>query len=528
MCPCVLRADSVVFTDLKEVLEANSSAEPGQRLLQFFKKCDINPLDRIKEILTELGSYFLNHFSCVTGDPKGKAAMKYFLLSTRLYYRVLESLLVKEAVRLPDRNFSFLLAKESFHHVLIACSVEVVMFCYGNTKTFRGLSDIVCFPWIIDVFHIEPFDLLRMTEMFILSEPLLSLDLINHLHQIEASIIDTLAWEGKSKLFQFISDIDLVKCLTEAEGSHLFIAHTVQNSLNGYSKIPVLDLFYRKVRQLTYCRLQLLCSSLDISADLEEKIWTLLQFVFTCMPSLVKNRCLDQILLCSIYGICKVVNQELQFKLIVTYYRQLPSASPEVYRHVFIQPGQYNSVIVLYNVVFMPALKAVLLTFLPDKQAVVTLPPPLFSRAPYADRPYKATTGLNVYVSPMRASSREDKATPRTKALYSFGDSIWSPCRSASLQFINDMMKKHCQKKDKGPLKKCLKFTESSDPQTLTLRPSRHQQSTVPCVVKPAGWLSEQITAGQSQTDVFSSGFLQQLTDLVHDRSFFESALVNQ
>ena len=37
-----------------------------------------------------------------------------------------------------------------------------------------------------------------------------------------------------------------------------------------------------------------------------------------------------QIMLCSIYGICKVVGFEMQFRRIVTEYRQLPSSSSEV------------------------------------------------------------------------------------------------------------------------------------------------------------------------------------------------------
>ncbi|XP_062521677.1 retinoblastoma-like protein 1 isoform X2 [Corticium candelabrum] len=491
------------FTDLKEALEANNSVGPGTKLLQYFVECDVDPSNHITEILTELGSYFVNHFSCVIGDSNGRVAMKCFLLSTRLYYRVLESLLQRESARLPERNLSSLLWKEILHQVLVACSIEVVMFCYGNTKPLRGYLDVACFPWIIEIFNIEPFDFLKVIDNFIVSEPLLSLDVINHLHQIEGSIVETLAWDGKSKLFQLVSDIDVHKCLTEVEEScsDSVVVDLVQNTLDEHAKSSVLEYFYRKVHQLTYCRLQLMCSSLDIEASLREKIWTLMKFVVTCLPSLVKNRCIDQILLCSVYGMCKVTNQELQFKHIVTRYRQLPSASAEIYRHVFIQSGEYSSVIVFYNVVFMPALKAVLLKFLPEKQTIATLPPPELAKGPCTARPCKATSGLNVYVSPMRrGETREVKMTPRTRALYSFGDSIGSPCRSASLQHINDMMRR-CARR--GPLKKRLKF--NSQHQTLT---THHAQA--PDVDKHA----DHHAAEQAHHSLFSPNLLQQLTEL--------------
>ena len=44
--------------------------------------------------------------------------------------------------------------------------------------------------------------------------------------------------------------------------------------------------------------------------------------------NLVSN--LFQIMMCSIYSICKVVEREIKFKVIVQMYRSLPHASQEV------------------------------------------------------------------------------------------------------------------------------------------------------------------------------------------------------
>uniref|UniRef100_I3JCL3 Retinoblastoma-like protein 1 n=1 Tax=Oreochromis niloticus TaxID=8128 RepID=I3JCL3_ORENI len=67
-----------------------------------------------------------------------------------------------------------------------------------------------------------------------------------------------------------------------------------------------LALFFRKVYHLASVRLRDLCVKLDISSDLRGKIWTCFEHSLVHCTDLMKDRHLDQLLLCSIYIISKV------------------------------------------------------------------------------------------------------------------------------------------------------------------------------------------------------------------------------
>lgn len=53
--------------------------------------------------------------------------------------------------------------------------------------------------------------------------------------------------------------------------------------------------------------------------------------------SLLYNRHLDQILLCALYGVCKVNKLPITFKEILHHYRDQPQYNPETYRTVIIR-----------------------------------------------------------------------------------------------------------------------------------------------------------------------------------------------
>lgn len=63
---------------------------------------------------------------------------------------------------------------------------------------------------------------------------------------------------------------------------------------------------YFQVYHLASVRLRDLCLKLDISADLRGKIWTCFEHSLLHCTDLMKDRHLDQLLLCAVYIIAKV------------------------------------------------------------------------------------------------------------------------------------------------------------------------------------------------------------------------------
>ncbi len=105
-----------------------------------------------------------------------------------------------------------------------------------------------------------------------------------------------------------------------------------------------LALFFRKVYHLAHLRLDALCQGLQIvEEDVKRKIWTTLEHTLTAKTDLLKDRHLDQLLMCSLYIVCKVVGQCKNFTDIMKQYRNQPQAASHVYRSVLLRPKTSES-----------------------------------------------------------------------------------------------------------------------------------------------------------------------------------------
>ena len=65
-------------------------------------------------------------------------------------------------------------------------------------------------------------------------------------------------------------------------------------------------MFFRKVYHLAHLRLDKLCSALEIPDEAKRKIWTTFEHALREETSLMKDRHLDQIIMCSLYIVCRV------------------------------------------------------------------------------------------------------------------------------------------------------------------------------------------------------------------------------
>ncbi|XP_055669859.1 retinoblastoma-like protein 1 isoform X2 [Falco peregrinus] len=242
-------------------------------------------------------------------------------------------------------------------------------------------------------------------------------------------------------------------------------------------KTGSLALFYRKVYHLASVRLRDLCLKLDVSNDLRRKIWTCFEFTLVHCADLMKDRHLDQLLLCAFYIMAKVTKEERTFQDIMKSYRNQPQANSHVYRSVLLRnicagvlldknanqdvemtedssvktgssSGRSTSnssasgteergdLIKFYNAVYVGRVKSFALKYNVTNQDHVMEAPPL---SPFPNikqqpvSPRRISQQHSVYVSPHKNSAC---LTPRTALLYKFNGSP-----SKSLKDINNMIK---------------------------------------------------------------------------------------
>ncbi|XP_062309295.1 retinoblastoma-associated protein [Osmerus eperlanus] len=464
----------------------SSGDQPSAVLAVYFKNCTLDPTEEILQRVERLGQLFSQRFDQAVGLRCVGLGKQRFTLGVRLYYRVMEAMLKSEEKRLSVQNFSKLLNDSTFHTSLLACALEVVMATYGGTSFKNGgysggagapAETDLGFPWILDVFRLAAFDFYKVIESFIKAEPTLSKDNVKHLERCEHLTMETIAWRGDSPLFELLR-------LTHEEGpgeqveppstlnQPLQHNHTAADlylspvrpstralpppespftpSSQPPSQAPPqnprqpksnsLSLFYKKLYRLAYMRLKVLFSNLLTShADLEPIMWTLFQHTLQYEYELLRDRHLDQLMMSAMYAICKVKNVDLRFKTIVTAYKNMPNTNQETFKHVLINEGQYDSIIVFYNLVFMQRLKTNILQYASPRPPTLS-PIPHIPRSPYKfpNSPLRVPGSNNVYISPMKNSRMSPGVmTPRSRMLVSIGESFGT---TNKFQKINQMV----------------------------------------------------------------------------------------
>ncbi|XP_056405342.1 retinoblastoma-like protein 1 isoform X5 [Hyla sarda] len=267
-------------------------------------------------------------------------------------------------------------------------------------------------------------------------------------------------------------------------------------SANKPKRTGSLALFFRKVYHLASVRLRDLCLKLDLPNDLRRKIWTLFEYSLVHCTDLMKDRHIDQLLLCAVYIMSKVTKDERLFHDIMKCYRNQPQAESRVYRHVLLKKlpdgpksdtgssqdvemvdcdsndsqtflkeaagaseQERGDLITFYNNVYVERVQLFALKYaVSTGDHLVAAPPlsPFPSIRQQAVSPRRVSQQHSIYVSPHKNTSC---LTPRSAALlYKFNGSP-----SKSLEDINSMIKQDHRSRKRA-------ITIDSDPESPAKR----------------------------------------------------------
>uniref|UniRef100_A0AAR2JFP2 Retinoblastoma-like protein 1 n=1 Tax=Pygocentrus nattereri TaxID=42514 RepID=A0AAR2JFP2_PYGNA len=199
-----------------------------------------------------------------------------------------------------------------------------------------------------------------------------------------------------------------------------------------------------KVYHLASVRLRDLCLRLDISAELRGKIWTCFEHSLVHCPDLMKDRHLDQLLLCAVYIISKISKEEHMFQDIMKCYRSQPqkqavsanertAARPEFDSESEEERGD---LIQFYNSVYVLKMQNFALKYaLPASDSRTEAPPlsPFPSVRAQRLSPRRISQRHSIYLSPHKNGSC---LTPNSAYTYKFSGSP-----SKELSDINRMIR---------------------------------------------------------------------------------------
>ncbi len=89
-------------------------------------------------------------------------------------------------------------------------------------------------------------------------------------------------------------------------------------------------------------------------------MWQLVKHVVSSEAVFLYKRCLDQIVLCSMYAISKIANLPLKFQDIVKKYQETvgpTQLAQQVVYEVVVFEGKVSDIITFYNEMFIPNFK---------------------------------------------------------------------------------------------------------------------------------------------------------------------------
>mmetsp|Transcript_14701 Transcript_14701/g.57680 ORF Transcript_14701/g.57680 Transcript_14701/m.57680 type:complete len:888 (-) Transcript_14701:42-2705(-) len=427
-----------------ERVVTNQGDGPSRALTAFFKACKSDPTDSITGRVETVTS------SVDFDGEQGKSSAARRQQAAKLYYRLLEAMLTAEEQRLHTKDFAVLLSQDMFHRSLIACCMEITAYCYKQ--------DQLRYPYIPTQLSIEPFEYCKIIENVLRHEVTIPLVLKRHLMRIEEQILEEDAWKAESSLFGLLQQAGQQEHIYQqfhVSGSQTAagdsparrgapVAASPRTALTPsrlrrraaaplHSPAPTrtsggstpagprrsrsLELFFRKVLSLANVRMQLLFKRMEIAAGIYHHLWFSFVHALIWFPEIIKDRHLDQIIMCTLYGVCRANKLEnVTFRKILDGYRHQPQASSTLWRSVLLQNGERGDIIKFYNSVFITLLEDVLWKYqgrVPQAQA---------SFAPPAS-PMKVAPRYNLYLSPLKGTKFATSTAAGGAIRYNIGKS---------------------------------------------------------------------------------------------------------
>lgn len=516
--------------------------EPQASLLELFKTCSQDPTPIIKGRIAAEREKFTKHMREQNWNPKSISAR--FDMIEALYYRLLENIIHAEIRRRATNIVWHLCCEDMFNRTLLVCSAEIVLYAHTLQPNF---------PWILDVFQMTPFIFYRIIEMVILNHnDLLTRDLIKHLTIIEEQCLDSLNWKSSSPLWTVMDNINYVitashgvesstdlsgitphkpgdgsSSVTKSNNGHLSLESVgPRTNLNqqllstlGFNsplKLPVpngslskqrpgfssLNLFFRKYYGVAAVRMKELCNNLGLTSEhIQSQIWTIFEYsIVVHSRDLMRDRHLDQMVMCAIYVFVKVTRQSITFSEIMKFYRNQPQSDSHVYRSVFMtrttpadqqeQNGTTNDrdeagtenrvaptdlagvsmqhgaeergdIIMFYNRIYVPLMQDFAIPFGKEgeQRSLMLSPPPRTPNRSLMQSPRQIDGRISLYVTPMDRSLNLKESPGAITYLFDR-----SPAKD--LDAINRIVKN-------TSIKRSLNDPESYEPSIGQLKPRR-------------------------------------------------------
>ena len=367
--------------------------------------------------------------SVVVNGREDDAEVQLVKALVALYYQSLEAMLYHETARLKSASHPTLIMSEVFHRAVLTCACVCLLkglsFSSALAIDEKYLDlDLACIQRITESC---PYTYLKVSEPFARALKLYKTSGPNYqsptvlglprmlqrqLSQCEVLVIDSLLWSQERNYSMDLVVIDIISDIkglpNKGPGSSWppqVLEPTLPEELadvgnrsrfkselsRARPKPPdhvYFEYIIRKMLKIAFFRITALCNELSIPPEypVASQVWIAFRFLLREKIELLYDRHVDQLLLCSLYGVCKIMKLEpdLSFSRIIDAYTRVRVSElgertcnrlvRQIKLSSHLRPSdERGDIIKFYNVQFVPALKNHLLLSKSLKEATKQL-----------------------------------------------------------------------------------------------------------------------------------------------------------
>ena len=344
--------------------------------------------------------------------------VQFYAAVVGLYYNSLNAIIEDQMDRMDLLgSFDSQLQSKPFHRALLTCCFSSILKAVGMNQNLTHLKnrEELSVPILMETTEIGAFTFLKVAEAFCrahiakkgstrmeLRQPITSgLPVIihNHVQKIEVQLIDSVLWyiptaaevslqTGFALIVKSIKSVpgawppDILEPIlaeerVDVEGD-TSKPEDVQckPSFNTSSEGNFVSFVFRKLLKSVFTRIQAMCAALNLSNEkiLHAQILVAFRYVMRHHISIFNNRHVDQLLLSTIYGICRAlkIQPRITFGEIIDAYfairgeEQGERVCRFIVRHVKLNSSEAGShrtsqvvgnIVTFYNTVYVPKMQ---------------------------------------------------------------------------------------------------------------------------------------------------------------------------
>ena len=306
---------------------------------------------------------------------------------SKFYYIVISRVLNKELEK--HNSVEEILINEDLQRGLYSCCLEALLYLHSVVS--------INFEEVLDISGASAFDFWKVISSFSQFDQNVPQSLRRHFREIEVKIISSLSWKSGSKINKAVKA--LIATSENSTDTNLFLKRLLSHCAN---------------------RILELSNSLGLSEAVKEEIWAAFKYLLSEKTELLENRHVDHMVICTIYGVCKI-HSVVTFKVLVEKYRQLYLEDVNFFKKVYLEDDTYDDIIMFYNVVYIQTMKDFLTHKVSaSKPRIEVLHPDSPLRANIPIQAIGSGILANIMKSPMKSPFR----TPRSEILWAPNESF--------------------------------------------------------------------------------------------------------